>query len=531
MSNLRWIPAASLPDDLVHELTTDPTVAVRAHRDSRSDRWLQLLLIPGLAGVIAGVLGHLVAPSGPWPAPIRAAALIVGGAALGTWLVWYRTRSLRPLAGQAVLVGPSTVVIGDTSSVAILPAEGLTFDGNEARLGDTIVHRGDEHFADAVARAAAADDETRRADPWRWVVEREKQPLEAPVSRRPRLARGALVGLGVAAALELIGSATLGRASTHGRRDAWADVRGRLTAHLDQIDRFEDNALDDQLSRANDLLDLADLAKQASALGDDVPRAHRVLQAYRGRMADELAQATYADDVLLILAAAQQAGLPETDLAPLRDRYGKLKVAEEQQATPSELIEDLETLRAFQVPEQYRTAMLQRLTLQAAPVVEGDDLLAMFSFYQQAQAVVPEDHTLMAALRERMAARLRELLPEVKNTNDLYYSYGGLRRAKISDEVNQLLDARFVELARKQAAAIDDSDQLLDYLQLGLEGEAGEFLRARFEEVGLREIQRAKTADEIEHFVKEAEDLHLSEHFVQVLNARLAELPPAPAPY
>jgi len=129
-----------------------------------------------------------------------------------------------------------------------------------------------------------------------------------------------------------------------------------------------------------------------------------------------------------------------------------------------------------------------------------------------------------------MAERLRALLPLVASTNDLYYGYGNLRRAKLSDEIDEMIDARFVELVRKQAAAIDNSDQLLDYLQLGLEGEAGEFLRARFEEVGLREIQRARNADEIEHFVKEAEDLHLSEHFVGMLNARLAELPPAPAP-
>ena len=530
MSRLCWIPSASLPDDLVHELTSDPTIAVRTHRDSRSDRGLQLLLIPGLAGVIAGVLGHLVAPSGPWPAPIRAAALILGGAALGTWLVWYRTRSLRPLAGQAVLVGASTVVISDVTSVAILPAEGLTVDGNEARLGETIVHRGDEHFADAVARAAAADNETRRADPWRWVVEREKQPFEAPVSRRPRLLRGALIGLAVAAALELVGSATLGRASTHGRRHAWADVGGRLTAHLDRIDQLEDAALDDQLAQFHDVVDMGELAKQATALGGDVPRAHRVLQVYRGLQADELARASESIDVVLLLAAASQVGLPESDLAPLRDRYGALVVAEEQLAPPTSLVGDLDAFRTWKVPERYRVALLQRLTLQAAPIVEGDDLDAMFRLYQKARAVVPEDQSLMVALRARMTERLRALLPQAKNTNDLFYGYTGLRRAKVSDEIDQLIDARFAELARKQAATIDDSDQLLDYLQLGLEGEAGEFLRGRFEQVGLREIQRARTADEIEHFVKEAEDLHLSDHFVQVLKARLAELPRAPAP-
>ncbi len=531
MSRLRWIPASSLPDDLVHELTTDPTVVVRAHRDSHSDRWLQLLLIPGLAGVIAGVLGQLVAPSGPWPAPIRAAASIVGGTALATWLVWYRTRSLRPLAGQALLVGPSTVIIGDVTSVAVVPAEALAVEGSEARLGETLVHRGDEQFADAVARAAAANAETRRADPWRWVVERNQEPLDVPVSRRPRLVRAALIGLGVAAALELIGSATLGRASTHGRQRAWADVRGRLSAHLDRIDQLEDAALDDQLAGDDNLIAMADLAKQATALGDDVPRAHRVLQAYRGRLADELAQASSAADVLVLLAAASQVGLPERDLAPLRDRYGALTVTEEQLSPPMSLVGDLEGFRQWQVPERHRVALLQRLAVQAAPIVEGDDVDAMFRLYQAAREVVAEDQSLMVALRARMTERLRALLPLAKSTNDLFYGYAGLRRAKVSDEIDQLIDARFVELAQAQAAAIDDSDQLLDYLQLGLEGEAGEFLRARFEEVGLHEIQRAKTSDEIEHFVKEAEDLHLSAHFVEVLNARLAELPPAPAPY
>ncbi len=530
MSRLRWIPSASLPDDLRAELTTDPTIAVRVHRDSRSDRWLQLLLIPGLAGVIAGVLGHLVAPSGPWPSPVRAALLIGGGVALGLWLAWYRTRSLRPLAGQAVLVTPSTVVIADTTSVAILPAEALTFDGSEARAGQTLIHRGDEHFVNAVARAARADAETRRTDPWRWVADREQDPAPAPLSRRPRLVRGALVGLGAALVLELVGSATLGRAATNGRRRAWADVRERLVAHLDRIDHLEDVALNDQLASDDNIVAMADLAAQATALGDDVPRAHRVLQAYRELLADQLAQASSASDVLVLLLATSQVGLPERDLLPLRDRYGALTLGEDQLASPTAIADDLARFDRWKVPRRHRDALLQRLALQAAPIVEGEDLGAMYKLYEGSLEVVPEEHSLMAALRTRMAERLRALLPAVKSTNELFDRYWQLRQDKISDEINQLLDARFVALVQKQAATIDDSDQLLDYLQLGLEGEAGDFLRSRFEEVSLVEIRRAKTTDEIEHFVKEAEDLHLSDQFVKALDARLAELPPAPAP-
>lgn len=456
----RWIAADQLPDELRSEIATDPTLEIRG-KGSRTGLLFTALLPVGVAALVTGVLCALLVPTSLLGDPYRWASLIVAGLALGTWIAWRRAPSLRPFKGQALYVGPASLIIVDHAAVEILPAEGLELQEDAILCGDEVVDRGARlhvfrESLEAAIAAARDDEDARWNDPWRRAATAAKE-LPGPIGRAGKLLAGAGAGLALALALEA-GAGVFGSGLASSANARWDGITTQLTEQLGAVSTVERQAHVQRLADATSTGDLLGVL-EAIALNDAADeRRKAILDRFSELARAELAAAKEAGETLPLMAVSRYFGLDDAVGDPAKARFVELARAEIGAASAAEDI-----TWVFGVDVEYGI-----------------------------------DPAFMTEARKRFVELADARMQSATSRDELRPLVGAVNQYELGDEIKERVTGRFEAVARTeltQATTTTELDGFMtDGLELRLDSAYLDEVRARYIVVARREMRAARTA-------------------------------------
>ena len=205
---LRWIATSALPIDLLAHAARHAATETRADKAARTWRapsWVRAgVAFVGMWGACAAVFSvDPLAFASPW----RWLPLVAGAGLVSLAIARRRVPSLRPERGQGLVVGPTSLVVIDARSVAVVPAERLAVSVDHIELDGQII---DSAFHDpewrkrleAAVTLARSDAGARAEDRWRAAADAAGDAARETWTARHATTL-AIVGAGVCVALFL----------------------------------------------------------------------------------------------------------------------------------------------------------------------------------------------------------------------------------------------------------------------------------------------------------------------------------------
>ncbi len=520
-SERRAISISTLPIDLQLKLSDKLDDEIHKTWTSWIDCLLASLPLLAMSALTVGLASAFFTPAAPFDNPVRWIGLLAGSSVLAVWLVWYKIASFRPITGEGIVLGETTLVLVRARSIEVFPAERLSF-GRVRRFrrqqllyDGNIIHRLSRKHSfysrvEKIITQAKSSASARQDDRWRQVA------AGAPVigrhpSRTNILTLGAAFGVSLALCLEA-GPIGLSGAEAIAELDReWQQAENEFVTHMDTLEKTVQNSFERRFSRATTSAELLPLLVESrqESVRDRIDNGwvERIETGYVTLATGELASINEVGAFRPYLHAANELALAESFALMVENRFIEIVKAEINKArSTSELIDIFDLSEKYGIdggvkaPLQSRIAKLGRTELRRNRHPEAVFRIA------EAASRFGDGHPFTSVATKAYLRMTRTVLRSSSSTSDGKELFGNLANGRWPGPVrNELLRYSISAWMKYKREAKDFQDLYGLLAEHQLTEQYGDAVLQRFNE----QARKTRTAVALSPFTQVANELDL----------------------